>query len=355
MNPMLFGKKFDLVDFQDVKLLMLQNDNLYRVSVPDNRKNKSLRDYSLEVARQGYPKSVVTPENVHQLNSARYGLFVYLNHLWEMNIELDVLDVGSHIGDFSVRMGSFIRTFNQKTKVISFDPTEAGALVDYNIQINGLQEIVQHEALAISDINGLIIFQVRHGYSDGSTAFSGSGSSNSNALMALFGRVKSLLKSKHKLPDLISYAMGKTHLIAKSVTLPDYLKEHSLKNNLFVKIDIEGLDSVVIDSLWPRINNHFVSIITEFTPSSFPSHDSAAKFLQNLGEKFIIYDIFYSPNPTRFDRLDQMKMNDFPRFIQEGRRYGYTDLLLIPQNIPKLDILIRRLDNLERTEDAYVL
>ena len=89
MNPMLFGKKFDLVDFEDVKLLMFQNDNLYRVSVPDGRKNKSLRDYSLAVAKLGYPKSVVTPENVHQLKSARYGLFIYLNHLWEMNIEFD--------------------------------------------------------------------------------------------------------------------------------------------------------------------------------------------------------------------------------------------------------------------------
>lgn len=359
MNPLLFGKQFDLVDFEDVKLLMFKNDNLYQISVSAGRKNQSLREHSLQVARQGYPPSPVTPENVHKMDSARRGLYVYLNHLWENGIEFDILDVGSHVGDFSIRMGNFVRTHGKKSRVVSFDPTEAGALVDHNIQINGLETIVHHENLAISDTNGLIIFQVRQGHSDSASAFSDGNSANAGAVANLLAKVKKLLKSKHKFHDVMNYAFTKnapvSELIARSVTLPDYFQGHHLDGNLFVKIDIEGLDSLVIETLWPRISSQFVSIITEFTPSSFPDHATATKFLEKLGEKFVIYDIFYSPNPTRFDRIDDAALINFPNYIQENRRYAYTDLLLIPKQTPKLDQLIKRLDGLAKTEDSYIL
>jgi FkbM family methyltransferase len=354
MNPFLYDKKLDLVDFEDVKLLMFRDDNLYDIAVPDDRKNRSLREHFLEVSRNGYPKSFVCPANVDQVSAARFGLFIYLHHLWRENIEFTVLDIGSHVGDFSIKVANFARTCQKELQVIAFDPTPAGALVDYNIQINGLQDYVRHEDLAVSDINGLIKFQATKGLSDSASAFS------SSRREGLGSRLMKFLKSRYKanyLQGLLSRFRGNQvyEFIAKSVTISDYLDANRIDGDLFVKIDIEGLDDCVISALLPRAERSLITIVTEYTPGSFPSPAAAVRILEDLSKSFVIYDIFYSPNPTRFDRLENRSLPDFARHVQERRRYGYTDILLIPKAVPGLERLLKRLDSLERAADAYAL
>jgi FkbM family methyltransferase len=358
VNPMLFGKQFDLVAFEDVKLLMLQNDNLYRLGVPDARKHQNLREFLLAASQKGYTPSPVTPTNVHTVTSARYSLYVYLYHLWETNTECDILDVGSHIGDFSVRMGNFIRTCQKNSKVISFDPTEAGALVEYNIIINGLGDIVRHENLAVSDTSGVIIFQAKAGHSDSASACGDRREEATPAWSRLLARANNFLRSRNKLHGLLNLYNRRvpvSQLLARAVTLPEYIMENQLERNLFIKIDVEGLDAQVIEALWPLMDKRLISIVTEFTPARFPSYDSASAFLNKLGENFIMYDICYSPNPTRCERVTATNLQEFPRHIREDRLYGYTDLLLIPNRLPRLDSLLTRMDNLEKTQECYIL
>jgi len=354
MNPFLYDKKLDLVDFEDVKLLMFRDDSLYDITVSADRKNRSLREHFLEVSRHGYPKSIVCPANVDQVSAARFGLFIYLHHLWRENIEFTVLDVGSHVGDFSLKVANFARTFQKKLKVIAFDPTPAGALVEYNVQINGLQDYVRHEDLAVSDVNGLIKFQAVKGHSDSPSALVRPGNER------LWGKLTKFVKSHHKsnyFQGLLSRIRGERvfEFIAKSAVISDYLDTNRIEGHLFVKIDIEGLDQCVISSLLPRAQKSLVSIVTEFTPGSFPSPGAAAGMLEELNKSFVIYDIFYSPNPTRFDRLHGRSLPDFARQVRERRKYGYTDLLLIPKAVPGLERVLRRLDALERADDAYIL
>ena len=355
MNPFLYDKKLDLVDFEDVKLLMFRDDNLYNIAVSDDRKNRNLREHFLEVSRKGYPKSVVCPANVDQVSAARFGLFIYLHHLWRENIEFTVLDIGSHVGDFSIRAASLARTFQKKLKVISFDPTPAGALVEYNVQINGLQDYVRHEDLAVSDVNGFLKFQAAKGHSDSASAFSTSGNEG------LGRRLMKFVRSRHKanyFQGLVSRIRGAEEayeFIARSVTISDYLEANKIEGHLFVKIDVEGLDDCVISSLLPRAQRSLVSVVTEFTPGGFPSLAAAARMLEELSMSFVLCDIFYSPNPTRFDRLDSRSLLDFARHVQEHRRYGYTDILLIPKALPGLERVLKRLEALERAPDAYIL
>ncbi|MGA2865751.1 MAG: FkbM family methyltransferase [Verrucomicrobiota bacterium] len=354
MNPFLYGQKLDLVDFEDVKLLMFRDDSLYQVTVSEDRKNRSLREHFLQVSRHGYPKSVVSPANLEQVSAARFGLFIYLHHLWQQNLEFTVLDLGSHVGDFSIKVANFARTFQKKLTVIAFDPTPAGALVQYNVQINGLEDYVRHEDLAVSDFNGLIKFQALKGHSDSPSAFRKAGNEGFWSTLTRF------IRSKHKrnyFQGLVSRIKGKEifEFVAKSVTICDYLDAKGIHGHLFVKIDIEGLDECVLSSLLPRAERSLISIVTEFTPSSFRTLAAAARLLEDLGRSFVIYDIFYSPNPTRFDRVEPRSGLDFARHIQEDRKYGYTDILLIPKAVPGLERLLKRLDALERAADAYVL
>jgi FkbM family methyltransferase len=354
MNPFLYDKKLDLVDFEDVKLLMFRDDSLYHITVSDDRKNRDLREHFLEVSRSGYPKSIVCPANVDTVSAARFGLFIYLHHLWRENIEFTVLDIGSHVGDFSIRVANFARTFQKELKVIAFDPSPAGALVEYNVRINGLQDYVRYEDLAVSDVNGLIKFQAVKGHSDSPSAFVKPGGETLGAKLSRF------LGSRHKaaqLWHLLSNLRGNEtfEFIAKSVTISDYLDAEGIQGHLVVKIDIEGLDECVIAGLLPRAQRALISVITEFTPGSFPTLAAAARMLEELGKSFVIYDLFYSPNPTRFDRVDPLSGSDFARQVQQTRKYGYTDILLIPKAAPGLERLLKRLDGLARAEDAYVL
>jgi len=354
MNPFLYDKKLDLVDFEDVKLLMFRDDNLYNIAVADDRKNRSLREHFLEVARKGYPKSIVCPANVDQVSAARFGLFLYLHHLWRENLAFTVLAIGSHVGDFSFRVANFARTFQKQLKVIAFDPSPAGALVEYNVQINGLQDYVRHEDLAVSDVNGLIKFEAIKGRSDSASAALKPGNEG------LGSRLMRFIRSRHKsnyLQGLVFRIRGEEvfEFIARSVIISDYLEANRIEGHLFVKIDIEGLDDCVISSLLPRAQRSLVSVVAEFTPGSFSSLGAAARWLEELGKSFVICDIFYSPNPTRFDRLDSRSLLDFARDVQERRKYGYTDILLIPKAVPGLERVLKRLETLERAEDAYIL
>jgi FkbM family methyltransferase len=355
MHPFLYDKKLDLVDFEDLKLLMFRDDVLYDIAVAPERKRRDLREHFLSVARNGYPKSVVSPANLDRVSAPRLGLFLFLYHLWQQGLEFTVLDIGAHIGDFSLKVANFARTCQRPLTVIAFDPTPAGALLAYNIQLNGLQDYVRHEDLAVSDVNGLIKFQAAKGYSDSPSAVLARAPQES--VGARFAR---FLKSKHKrnyLYDWMANFKGREvyEFIAPSVVISDYLDRRGIQGHLVVKIDIEGLDQVVIADLLPRAERNLVSIITEFTPGNFASLAAAASTLQEWCRSYVIYDIFYSPNPTRFDRVQPEAALRFARQIQEDRRYAYTDLLLVPKAVPALEGLLQRLDALERAPDAYVL
>jgi FkbM family methyltransferase len=277
-----------------------------------------------------------------------------MHHLWQANIDFTVLDIGSHVGDFSIRVANFARTFQKALKAIAFDPSPAGALVQYNARINGLEAYVQHEDLAVSDFNGLIKFHAAKGHSDSVSAFSKPGREGLWQKVVKFA--KSPYKSNYFQGLAGRLARNQTfEFIAESVVISDYLDAHRIEGHLFVKIDIEGLDECVIASLMARAGKWLVSIVAEFTPESFPSLAAAASMLEGLSKSFVIYDLFYSPNPTRFDRVDPGALADFARQIRDARRYGYTDILLIPKAVPGLEGLLKRLDGLRRGADAYIL
>jgi FkbM family methyltransferase len=359
MNPFLYGKKLDLVDFGDIKLLMFRDDNLYENMVSEDRKNRDLHEHFIEVAKNGYSKSLAHPDNIQTTLDPRLGLFVYMRHLWKNNIDFTVLDIGSHIGDFSIKAASFARTFKKKPQIIAFDPTPAGALVEYNARINGVQDCVRHENLAISDINGLIKFRAVKGHSDSPSAF------DKAPPRGIKGKLDNFLKSKNKIKTLANFFSRffdkltkgdqSYEFIARSVRISDYLKDNGITGNLFVKIDIEGLDACVIRDLQKRSESNLVAIVMEFAPGDFPSLEAAAGMLRELGSSFIIYDIFYSPNPVLFERVNQGTEDGFAQKIDKKREYRYTDLLLIPKTTPELDPLLKRLDSFQKLKEEYTL
>jgi FkbM family methyltransferase len=366
MNPFVCNKQIDLVDFEDLKLFMFKHDNLYDIAIPKARKNQSLAQYQEFIRQHGYPRSMVSPENVTSLSQARFGAFFIMHHLWQHGVDFTVLDIGSHIGDFSLKMGNCIRTFGQANRVIAFDPTEAGALMDYNIELNGLGKIVKHEDLAVSEFDGLMLFDYSPGFSDSAHIVRENYPETRGVstrlhnfwCRSLRGKAVSIGKfltlKLHKLTPA-GARISSYNLIVRGVDILSYLEQHDRDEHLFVKIDIEGFDSVVINRLLQLLPTRLVSIIFEFAPSwSLGGFEQAGGYLRKLGGSFHLFDLFYSPNPTRFNLITPSEIG---RFVDEvsQRAYGYTDVFLLDKRIAECDQLVHRLSSLVAEPDRMVL
>jgi FkbM family methyltransferase len=365
MDAFLVNKRIDLVDFDGLKLFMLEDDNLYRVAVPENRKHQDLGSYQQSLRTQGTPPSPVTPANVSQVTSARYGPFVVMHHLWERGTDFVVLDIGSHIGDFGLKVGNFIRTCGRNTKVITFDPSEAGALVPYSIELNQLEGIIKHEMLAVSDHGGLVLFRYRPGHAEAAEiAGTNQGAVTLGLIwlkrfrqLPLWRRIKACFSLgfaalrravwSGKVAD--SYAT-----IVHSVDILDYLEHAQFDTNVFAKIDIEGHDPQVINRLLNLLPQRKIFVIFEFTPIRFADHQAASQYLARLAKDFYIFDLFYCPNPTRCQQIAPDRLSSFVTEVSE-RPQGYTDVFLLDKRAPDCEELLKRLGSLVPEPDMLVL
>jgi hypothetical protein len=142
--------------------------------------------------------------------------------------------------------------------------------------------------------------------------------------------------------------------MARSVDIIHYLKEHGYEQHIYAKIDIEGFDSPVISGLMRLVPARLVSIIFEFTPRSFESFGQAASYLRELSQSFYLFDLFYSPNPTRCKPITPSQVDGFVAEIFQ-RIYGYTDVFLLDKRIPQCDRLLQRLSCLIAEPDRIVL
>ena len=365
MDAFLVNKRIDLVDFDDLKLFMLEDDSLYAAAVPEIRKHQQVEDFQKSILAGGPTPSPVTADNVNQIKSSKHGVCVVMHHLWRNGVEFDVLDIGSHIGDFGLKAANFIRTHGKNSRVITFDPSEAGALVPYSIEINQLAGIAKHEMLAVSDLGGLALFQYRPGHSDEGVITGANQSAASLAstwikrfqrlpwrqrMLAYLGLGFSALKRLVNSGRIVtSYS-----LIARCVDILDYLRRNQLEGSLFVKIDIEGHDPRVIDRLLNVLPERKLFIIFEFTPIRFAGAEAAVEYLRKLSADFHLFDLYYCPNPTRFNRLDPDQLGLFTAEVGE-RRHGYTDVFMLDKRTPACETLLERLALLVREPDAQML
>jgi FkbM family methyltransferase len=355
MHSLFLEKQIDLVDFGSVKLLMFKNDNLYDLCVSADRKGRSLREHYNQVHQCGYQASLVTPQNSESVVDARHCLSLVLAHFWRYKIPVTILDIGAFIGDFSIQIGNLVRTFQESSQVYAFDPTEAGYLIPYNIEINGLQCIVCHKELAVSDYNGYTLFTVASGMSDSTHA-----EDKQKPSFNIPHLIKHFIQTRYKsayLDKLIRYLMPKRdhQLLAPCIKLVDWLHSEKIETSLFVKLDIEGADIVVLRDLISFYNKHYIACVFEFNPNAFDSRAAAIKTLKQISLDYFLLDIWYSPQPAFCHAIEPDQLEKFVDSIATDRVFGYTDILIIPKQLPDASGLRRRLVGLKPGPLEYAL
>jgi FkbM family methyltransferase len=364
------NEQIDLVDFEGLKLFMFKHDSLYDSAIAKERKDQSLAQYQQFTRQHGYPHSPVGPGNVGELSQARFGLYLFMHHLWEHRVDFTVLDIGSHIGEFSLKMGNCVRTFAQNNRVIAFEPTEIGELMRYSIELNGLGDIVKHEGVAVSGFDGLTLFTYTPGFSDGAhiqqedspekggfarLSYFWRKSMRGKSLKSKVECVSKILRSKLRQLRPSGRRISSNTLIVRSVDILSYLERQHCDQNLFVKIDIEGLDSIVISRLLELLPTRLVSIVFEFAPTGVPGGPKQAEaYLEGLCQFFYVFDLFYVSNPTRFKLITPTEVRGF--VVEVARREpGYTDVFLLDKRTPECGRLVHRLSSLEAEPDRMVL
>lgn len=353
MNELPANKKIDLVDFDGLKLFMFKNDNLYDKFVSPGRKNQSLDSYYKYInEKHRYPTPTINYLNCEDGDDPRNGLFIYFKHLLDLNIDFTVFDIGSHIGDFAIKYGHFFRNADKLVRVISVDPSPAGMLVPFNIDINGLAEYNKHEKLAITEYDGYYIFNFKEGNSDSARL-------SFSKKMAFVEKIKFYWGSTFKFKlttglrlftSLFKARKPSFDLIVEGINIENYLNKHSITHNLFFKIDVEGYDETLIRSIIPLMKTRFISFITELHVDG-----NSLQFLEELSEHFYIFDLFYCPNPTRFKLIQKDYFAKFIKVDLKNRKYGYTDLFLLDKNTPGVEILYQKLCSLKERKEEMVL
>ena len=134
------------------------------------------------------------------------------------------------------------------------------------------------------------------------------------------------------------------------MSLETYLKSKSIHHSLFIKIDVEGYDEILIREIIKFKEDNLISIISELHVDA-----DSLSFLNEISRHFYIYDLFYCPNPTRFNKIEPEQFDHFIKKDLKNREYGYTDLFLLDKRTPNIEILIEKLGTLKRKKDQMIL
>jgi len=172
-----------------------------------------------------------------------------------------VVDVGAHIGSFSLMMSSLV---GSRGKVYAFEPDPNNFdILKKNVEVNKIKNIII-EKKAVSDLVGKVRFAI-------------SGNSLTHRISV----------KRHK------QVGNKDFIYVDSVTLDNYLGDQIDKVSL-VKIDVEGCELLVLKGAQQLLKtNRRIKLVMEFCPEHFKNFNYEARDLLDFleGHGFLIYNI----------------------------------------------------------------
>jgi FkbM family methyltransferase len=247
-------------------------------------------------------------------------MFIYVDVLFSQNIGVRLLDIGAWVGDVAIRLAKFAKFRNARFHAECYDPSYAGTIIPFNIELNGVDGFVVYNPTGVSLVGGPQIFCQVRGHSDSA-------------------RLQSIGNSEQ----------GADNYLIRTVTLSACLPPPDEHTHLIVKIDVEGIDAQLVRQNLDQLAD--ATLIVEFAPDQEQYRkDSAAEFIRSLQITHTLFDIYYLPRPTM-----ACLVGDPQQFAEKIRRrpYGYTDVLAIPLSLPAHDELKLCLSSLASIQAAY--
>jgi len=293
-------RHIDVVAFGEVKLFMYTDDAGYKV-IPDNIRNQPC-----------------APVDLGDVPPAGDNLTVaLLAHHWDNGLDPWVLDVGANYGFESVYTAQLLRSTGRVGRVVAFEPGVVSALLPHTIALNNVTDYVRVESIAVGNYTGPGLMSGEDGHSE------------NNRIV------------NHRDPD--GWACSR---IVQVDTLDAYTERHGITADLIVKIDTQGAEPEVLDGMDRLLRDRMTTLVVEFSPREIRRRNTAEDFLARLARHGTILDLNQQGllTPTT-DGLPVVSERNFSGFATDviARPYEWSDLLVIPYNLPNRDALLTRL------------
>lgn len=189
-----------------------------------------------------------------------------------------ILDIGCNTGVYSVVAREFA---SKSARIIGFEPIPRIAnLFKFNMELNNIN--VEINQLAVSDRNGIVSFYDMEGFD--------------NQIGSL--DINHVKKHKHHTAII--------EIKTKSVTIDSYVELYHLEKIDLIKIDVEGVEHLVIEGIKNTIIKDAPAIIVEI------SNQSTANAINNIFNSFKHNYLFYEiiDDKGLFHRTTIEKKND---------------------------------------------
>ena len=188
-----------------------------------------------------------------------------------------VFDIGAHYGEYAVLFAALV---GEKGRVVSFEPDEAALpMLHANVRLNGFEQRVRVEEMAVFDAKSTRQLFARHGNAQSSLARAGLGGASTDE-------------------DVEHYTITTT-------TLDDYIRCARLSAPDYIKLDIEGAEINALRGATTALRSKTV-ILCELHPYAWPefgtSFDDLLRVIHDGGRK--------------------VKYLDEERRIEDGPSYG---------------------------------
>ena len=305
-------RQVDLVDFDSIKLFMFKNDNLYTHAVPDHRKRQDPKRFAETLRNGDAVKAVPSIEDARTTRNPQYIIEAVLAHCWDSGVSAVFLDIGANTGLIGLRIARYAEQSGEKLEVCLFEPGSSARLAAWNIDVNELADRVQLRTEAVSDYSGMAIMHTIPGSSDGDR--------------------------------LTDESANSVDHVVPTVDILGLLKAAAGDNRVaLVKLDTEGLEPMLIARL-ESIRETFPTILFfEYMPWRYDT-GKAGGFFEKLSETHSIYDLGYLPNPWHVRPIPKDELKNFEEEVR-NRRFGYTDIMAIPDITPGRNALCERLSS----------
>ncbi len=160
----------------------------------------------------------------------------YLRHLKKINGRAVVIDVGAHIGSFSILAASKFKNI----KILAFEPNPDNFnLLKENIRINGLEKKIFPFRLAVNDTGGK---QVRFNLHPDNSG------------------MHSLVLS------CPGFAGRKNYFTAETISLAEVFEKNKIKKCDFLKMDCEGSEYLILPSTSVNLLKRIKNLSLEYHP-----------------------------------------------------------------------------------------
>jgi len=298
-------RRVDLVNFGDLKFFVYVDDMMYSC-IPDEMKNYQFsKKDAIAIKTRDHE---ILPE---ECKTNLY--YILFNHYWRENLDFTLIDIGCPYGITAIINSCLIRRSKHNNRVIFFEPGLTADLIPHNIRINNVQNAVTFENIAVSDHNFPVIMWTTSSHTEGNR----------------------IVNRNPQMED--------RSFVVNSTTLDDYVHDHNLTTSFIVKIDTEGAEHEVYSGFIETLHEHYCTCIWEFSPQFLSTRIDSLDFLKKISRNCSVFDL----GQDHFNNVTVTPVPEsgFKKFIAETlkRPQPWTDILVVPRNIPGFDNLCKDL------------